>query len=85
MAVFLAIDYTARHIFNYYNKGGIVPDRASSFIDLSNTDLTKGYDYKALVAATTDGQQGNATDPRYGQADLFEDGIRGFFTLKFVF
>ena len=25
---------TARHIFNYLNKGAIIPDRQSSFIDL---------------------------------------------------
>ena len=63
---------TARHIFNYFNKGGIIPDRASSYIDLSGTDLTKGYNVDALIAATPDGA--NAFDPRYGQDDLFDDG-----------
>jgi hypothetical protein len=74
---------TARHIFNYINKGGIIPDRSSSFIDLSGTDLSKGYDYNALINATTDGAK--AFDPRYGMPDLFEDGTRGYFTLKFLF
>ncbi len=76
---------TATHIFNFLNKGAIIPDRSSSFIDLSNVDLFSGYDYNALIAATTDGQQGNALDPRYGQGDLFQEGTRGFFTVKFLF
>ena len=74
---------TTRHIFNYLNKGAIIPDRASSFIDLSSTDLSKGYDYIALMNATSDGA--NSFDPRYGQADLFEPGTRGYFTVKFLF
>jgi hypothetical protein len=74
---------TSRHVFNFLNKGGIVPDRASSYIDLSDTDLTKGYDPNALIRATTDGA--NAYDPRYGMDDLFEDGTRGYFTIKFAF
>ena len=44
----------ATHIYNYLNKGGIIPDRSSSYIDLSNTDLSKGYDYNALILATPD-------------------------------
>jgi len=74
---------TARHIFNYINKGAIIPDRSSSFIDLSGTDLSKGYDYNALIRKTTDGA--NAFDPRYGTPDLFEEGTRGYFTVKFLF
>ena len=46
---------TARHIFNYLNKGAIIPDRQSSFIDLADVDLSQGYDYIALINATTDG------------------------------
>ncbi|MEO8481214.1 MAG: TonB-dependent receptor [Acidobacteriota bacterium] len=74
---------TARHIFNFLNKGAIVPDRSSSFIDLSSTDLSKGYDYNALILATSDGQK--AYDPRYGMADLFNEGTRGYATVKFQF
>jgi hypothetical protein len=74
---------TSRHVFNFLNKGGIVPDRNSSFIDLSSTDLTKGYDYNALIRSTTDGA--NAYDVRYGMDDLFEPGRRGYFTMKFLF
>jgi hypothetical protein len=74
---------TARHIYNYLNKGGIIPDRSSSYIDLSGVDLSKGYDYNALIRATTDGE--GAFDPRYGKADLFEPGARGYVTLKYLF
>jgi len=74
---------TARHIYNYLNKGGLIPDRSSSFIDLSDVDLSQGYDYNALIRATPDGAQ--AYDPRYGMADLFEEGTRGYATVKFQF
>ncbi len=74
---------TARHIFNFLNKGAIIPDRSSSFIDLSSSDLSRGYDYNALILATSDGVK--AYDPRYGMADLFNDGTRGYATVKFQF
>jgi outer membrane receptor protein involved in Fe transport len=74
---------TARHLYNFLNKGGIIPDRSSSYIDLSSTDLTKGYDVNALIRATPDGA--NAFDPRYGMADLFNDGTQAYFTAKFLF
>jgi len=73
---------TARHIFNYLNKGAGLP-RASSAIDLSHTDLAKGYNYNALILATPDGA--NAYDVRYGQPDLFEPGTNAYVTLKFEF
>ena len=74
---------TARHIFNYLNKGAIIPDRQSSFMDLHGVDLSQGYDYISLLNSTTDGA--NAYDPRYGQPDLFEPGRRGYVTVKFLF
>jgi hypothetical protein len=74
---------TTRHLYNYLNKGGLIPDRTSSYIDLSHTDLSQGYDYNALILATPDGA--DALDPRYGQADLFEPGTRAYATLKFLF
>lgn len=73
---------TARHIFNHLNRGAGAP-RASSAIDLTNFDLNNGYDYRALIRATPEGQ--NAFDPRYGLDDLFNDGTSGFFTIKFLF
>ena len=74
---------TARHIYNYMNKGGIIPDRGSSYIDLSHTDLSQGYNVDALIRATPDGAR--AFDPRYGQADLFDTGTQAYFTTKFLF
>ena len=75
---------TTRHIFNCLNRGcGAGGQRLSSAIDLSKTDLTKGYDYNALILKTPEGA--GAYDPRYGQADLFEEGTRAYFTVKFLF
>ena len=45
---------TATHIFNYLNRGAGAP-RSSSAINLSGTDLTKGFDYNAMIKATSDG------------------------------
>ena len=73
---------TSRHVYNWLNRGGGV-NRASSAIDLSNVDLSKGYDYNALIRATADGA--NAYDPRYGKDDLFSPGAQGFLTVKFIF
>jgi hypothetical protein len=73
---------TATHIFNYLNRGAGLA-RASSAINLANTDLTKGFDYNALIKASPDGQ--NAYDPRYGMADLFQTGAQGQFSVKFLF
>lgn len=71
-----------RHVFNFLNRGAGAP-RPSSAIDLSHVDLSQGYDYRALIEASPDGR--NAYDPRYGQADLFDPGTQGFFTVKILF
>jgi hypothetical protein len=73
---------TARHIFNFLNRGS-GNERGSSLIDLTDTDLTNGFDYNALIRATPDGV--NAYEPRYGMADLFEDGARAYMTVRFEF
>jgi Carboxypeptidase regulatory-like domain len=76
---------TATHIFNTLNRGagGIAAARPSSAIDLSNVDLAKGYDYRALIRRSPDGA--NAFDPRYGKPDLFQAGLQGQFSIKFIF
>ncbi len=43
---------TARHVFNYLNRGAGSPS-ASSAIDLARRNLNSGYDYKALISATS--------------------------------
>ncbi len=73
---------TARHVFNYLNRGAGTP-RPSSAINLANVDLFNGYDYNALIRGTSDGA--NAFDPRYGMDDLFEPGTQGQFSVKFLF
>ena len=73
---------TSRHVFNYRNRGAGT-ERGSSLIDLTPVDLTKGYDYEALIRATPDGA--NALDPRWLMDDLFEDGTRGQVAVKWLF
>ena len=73
---------TSRHIFNHLNRGAGT-DRGSSLIDLTDTNLLRGYDYNALILAAPD--KANSYDPRYGMTDLFEDGTRGQFLIKFEF
>jgi hypothetical protein len=51
--------------------------------DLSGTDLSKGYDYNALILATPSGK--NSYDPRYGQQDLWNAGTQGQVSVKFLF
>jgi Carboxypeptidase regulatory-like domain/TonB-dependent Receptor Plug Domain len=70
---------TARHIFDSYNR----PRRTSSEINLANTNLYNGYDYSALVAATPDGA--NAKDPRFQMDDLFNPGLQGRLSVRFMF
>ena len=76
---------TARHAFNYYNRG-IESASSGSAVNLAKIDLAQGYDYRALVAATPDGmtQQG-ARDPRYGLVDLWNAGRQASVTARFVY
>jgi hypothetical protein len=71
---------TARHIFDQVNR----PQRQSAAIDLSHTDLSKGFDYNALLAANADGAAKSA-DPRYGMNDLFNPGTQARVSVKFIF
>jgi hypothetical protein len=69
---------TSRHRFNYLNRA-----RAASAIDLSGTDLARGYDYNAMIDARTD--PAGARDPRYGMDDLFNEGTTGHLLLRWLF
>ena len=71
---------TARHKWTELNR-----QIASAEIDLSETDLAKGYDVNALLAATDDGIAGRALTPLFGQTDLFNPGFSGRLMLKFTF
>jgi hypothetical protein len=69
---------TVRHTFNYLNRA-----RAAAEIDLSGTNLARGYDYRAMIAARPDGA--NAFEPRFGQDDMFNPGTTGHFLVKWLF
>ena len=73
---------TTRNIFPFINRGSNGADSASA-INLANTDLKKGYDYMALIGATSNGAT-KALDPRLGKADLFNAGLAGRFGMKFT-
>ncbi len=73
---------TATHIFNYLNKGAGLP-RNDAAINLSNVNLFDGYNYRALIDATSSGQ--SSYDPRYGREDLWQTGTQGQISVKFLF
>lgn len=76
---------TSRHIYNSLNRGEGL-DQDSSSIDLSGTDLAKGYDYRALINATPDATRPRgALDQRYGKDDLFNPGFAGRWGVRFQF
>jgi outer membrane receptor protein involved in Fe transport len=76
---------TVTHLYNYLNKGGPAGGQTLSAdaISFTNVDLAKGYDYNALIMKTAEGA--NAYDPRYGMADLFNPGLQGQFSVKYIF
>jgi hypothetical protein len=91
----LRLEFNAQNLFNQkistftYNYFNRYRTPASSGIDLltSKIDFTKPYDYKALVAGTSDAKTKvyGALDPRYNYADFFTTGFAGRFGLKFIF
>jgi outer membrane receptor protein involved in Fe transport len=76
---------TATHLFNYLNKGAPAggSTRSADAIDFSHVNLAAGYDYNALILQTAEGK--NAYDPRYKMQDLFNPGLQGQFSVKFIF
>jgi hypothetical protein len=76
---------TATHRYNFLNKGGPAGSqtRASDAIDFTDVNLAAGYDYNALLLASPSGA--SAYDPRYGMDDLFNPGLQGYFSVKFLF
>jgi len=73
---------TSRHRFDNLNRGAGTPV-PSSAISLANVNLNNGYDYDALIRATSDGA--NAYDPRYGMDDLFNEGLAARLGVKWSF
>jgi hypothetical protein len=71
---------TSMFTFDRYNRE---EHSDSAGIDLHETDLSKGFDWRQMVANTPDGQ--NALDPRFGKAAIFNPGFSGRFGVKFMF
>ena len=59
----------------------------ASEINYTTFDFTKTYDYKALIATSSDARTKpyGALDPRFGKGDLFRTGFIGRFGLKYIF
>lgn len=78
---------SSRHRFNSLNRGsGAGGGRQASAIDLSRTDLFKGFDYRAMLAQTVDAKSGpGAIDPLFGLDDIFSPGFTGRIGIKFTF
>ena len=71
-----------RHRFdNLHGCAGVAVE--SSAVRLANADLRQGYDYNALIRATSDGA--NAFDARYGKDDLFNDSLSARLGVKWSF
>jgi hypothetical protein len=64
------------YTYDRYNQEELVD---SVGLDLSNVDLTRGFDWKGMVAAA------GGLDPRYGKASVFNPGFQGRFLVKFTF
>jgi len=71
---------TSQFTFDRYNRE---EKSDSAGIDLIDTDLSQGFDWQALVAATPDGEA--AKDPRYKKAAIFSPGFSGRFMVKYIF
>jgi hypothetical protein len=81
-----------RHVMDNVNRIASNGRRlASSGMNLSQVNLLNGYDYNALLAASPDASKPAGTpgagfaDPRYGQADIWNPGFDGRFTVRFLF
>ena len=74
---------TAQLLYTYYNRYRTNP----SELNYTRFDFSKPYDYKALVAATSDAttKPYGAIDPRFGKEDLFRAGFQGRLGIKFTF
>ncbi len=76
---------TVTHRYVFLNKGGPAGGQTSAAdaIDFSHVNLAAGYDYNALILQSSEGAA--AYDPRYNMPDLFNPGLQGQFSVKFMF
>lgn len=73
---------TAQYIWDRYNREDF---SGSTGPNLAGTDLDKGFDWKAMVAAEEAATPGKALDPRFGKQAMFNPGFQGRFSVKFIF
>jgi hypothetical protein len=72
----------SQYTYPFYNRYRV----PSAGMTMTNVDLVKGYDYKALVAASPEAAKSTgALDPRFLKADSFSTGFVGRFGIKFTF
>ena len=69
---------TSMYTFPYYNIENLY---SSTGIDLSHTDLSKGFDWNSMVNALP----GAVKDPRFNQGAWFNPGFAGRGMVKFIF
>jgi hypothetical protein len=88
----LRFEFNAQNVFNQKTAQILYPfynrfRTNSSEINYTKFDFSKPYDYKALVAQTSDATSKpyGAIDPRFGKEDLFRTGFVGRFGVKFSF
>lgn len=62
---------------NIYDKSGALIHQG--------VDLSKGFDWKAMVAAAEAANPGSVLDSRFAKAALFNPGFQGRFLVKFIF
>jgi hypothetical protein len=83
---------TARHVYNCINYDCVNGEVASG-MNMANVNLFAGFDYNALIRASTNGRAVAAGtpgarspfDPRYKSEDLWNPGFQGRFGVKFTF
>ncbi len=73
---------TSMYIYDRYNREEIYD---SSGIDLHNTDLSQGFDWRTMVNQSDAAAENMALDPRYGKDAIFNEGFQGRFLVKFIF
>ena len=74
---------TNLYTFNQINRGANTANDPNAYIDTSNVNFFKGFDYKSMLNAM--GPTANIYDPRYGMAGYFNTGFSGRFGVKFQF
>jgi len=74
---------TNLYTFNQLNRGANTANAPQAAIDLSNTNLFNGFDYKTMLNAL--GPTAKVYDPRFGMPGYFNTGFAGRFGVKFSF